>query len=238
MRHADRQRRRPSAHRQAPSTHPSGPWDDDTDQVPREPTALHTLRLQAVHDALHACGARRVADLGCGDGALVRRLLADASIEHIVAIDSSLAALGRLQRSLAGTELARGRLTLLQASFAQAHAELRQVDAAVLVETIEHVPPARLSGVEQHVFGTPGPATVVVTTPNQEYNELFGMAPGQMREPGHHFEWSRQRFRTWAQGVALRRGYTLAIMAIGAVDAQRGSPTQMALFTRTVAARS
>jgi hypothetical protein len=104
-----------------------------------------------------------------------------------------------------------------------------------MVETIEHVAPARLSAVEQQVFRILRPCTVVVTTPNQEFNERFGMAPGQMREPGHHFEWSRQRLRAWAQGVAQRQGYGLDIVGIGEVDPHRGSPTQMAVFSRSAA---
>jgi cyclopropane fatty-acyl-phospholipid synthase-like methyltransferase len=211
----------------------SQPWDgwlDDT--AMREPTALHALRLQAVHEALRASGARSVADLGCGDGALVRQLLADPAIGRVVAIDRSLSALGRLERTVDAAHLFGGRLVLVQGSFTAGHRALAGVDAVVMVETIEHVAPALLSAVEQHVFAGLHAATVIVTTPNQEYNEIFGMAPGQMREPGHHFEWTRQRFRAWAGGVAQRQGYVLAICGIGAADLHRGCPTQMATFTR------
>lgn len=202
------------------------------DDSPTEPSTLHALRLEAVHAALRASGARSVADLGCGDGALVRRLLADGAIEHLIAIDRDLTALGRLERSMAGQGLAPGRLRLLHGSFTQPHAEMGQPDAVVLLETIEHVEPSQLSAVEQHVFGRLHPPTVVITTPNREFNPLFGMAPGQMREPGHHFEWSRHQFKAWASGVALRRGYALQITGIGTADSQHGSPTQMARFTR------
>jgi 3' terminal RNA ribose 2'-O-methyltransferase Hen1 len=225
MRHGDRMGRRQSQ----PTSWVDLAWDD---AAPREPTALHALRLQTVHETLRACGARSVADFGCGDGALVRRLLGDTAITRIVAIDSKLSALGRLERSaLAAAALVSGRLRLLHGSFTTAHTGLRAVDAVVMVETIEHVEPARLSGVEQHVFGVLKANAVIVTTPNQEYNVLFGMAPGQMRESSHHFEWSRQRFRAWAAGVALRHGYALRITGIGAADPHHGSPTQMALFT-------
>ncbi|MDZ7591165.1 MAG: methyltransferase domain-containing protein [Rubrivivax sp.] len=206
-------------------------------ELTHEPTALHAQRLQAVHEALRACGARTVADLGCGDGALVRRLLADTRIDRVSAIDSDLSALGRLERSAPSGVLAIGRLRLLHGSFAQPHAELGRPDAVVMLETIEHVEPTQLSAVEQHVFGALQPTAVIVTTPNQEFNVLFGMAPGQMREAGHRFEWSRHQFRAWAAGVALRRGYALHISGIGAADPHRGSPTQMATFTHWAAMR-
>lgn len=208
-------------------------WQDEAsvDDVTPEPTALHVLRLEAVHDALRACGARSVADLGCGDGALVKRLLADPHIVHIVAIDSDLSALARLERATARDAAARGRLRLLHGSFVQRRSDMGQPDAAVMVETIEHVALTQLSSVEQQVFGVLRPTTVIVTTPNQEFNVLYGMAPGQMREPGHQFEWTRQRFRAWAAGVALRRGYGLKLTGIGMTDPHYGSPTQMAQFT-------
>jgi SAM-dependent methyltransferase len=203
------------------------PWSDE--RAPREPTALHQARLDAVADWIRARGARCVADLGCGDGLLVQRLLLEPHIERVVAVDVSMAALGRLERA-AAPALAAGRLVLVHGSFAVVHRELAAVDTVALVETLEHVAPAQLSRVEQAVFGQGRPRHVVVTTPNQEYNVLFGMAPGQRREPGHRFEWPRARFRAWAAGVALRHGCTLELTGIGPADPRRGTPTQMAGF--------
>ena len=229
MPRAERGRRPPA--RPGPDTDPAGtPWGAAAPL--HEPTALHEARLGAVCEALQVSGARRVADLGCGDGLLVRRLLADAHFERIVALDVSLGALAALERSVPVQALRSGRLVLVQGTFTQPHRELAGVDAVAMLETIEHVEPARLSGVEQLLFARIGAPTVVMTTPNQEYNELFGMAPGQLREPGHRFEWTRARFRAWAQGAALRHGYDVRFAGIGDADPWRGSPTQMAVFSR------
>ena len=177
---------------------PGLPWDAAA--PPREPTALHAARLAAVCEVLHASGARRIADLGCGDGVLVRRLLADPRVERVVALDRSPGALAALERLASPQDLRSGRLVLVQGSFTQPHRALAGVDAVAMLETIEHVEPERLSGVERQLFGRLCTQTVVVTTPNQEYNPLFGMAPGQMREPGHRFEWPRARFQAWVEG--------------------------------------
>ena len=201
---------------------------------PREPTALHEARLNDVCTRIRAGGARRVADLGCGEGQLVRRLLGDTRIERVVGVDVSMAALGRLERA-AAAELALGRLALVHGSFTEAHRELAGVDTVAMVETIEHIEPALLSRVEHAVFRI-RPRTVIVTTPNQEFNVLFGMAPGQMREPGHCFEWPRARFRAWAAGVAQRQGYALTLAGIGPADPLRGAPSQMAEFSRRASA--
>jgi len=216
--------------RRAPAADDIG-WTGDAD-APHEPTALHAQRLQAVCDALQRGGARDIADLGCGDGSLVRLLLAQAQVRRIVGVDLSLPALGRLERTLPEETRPGGRLVLVHGGFTDWHPPLAGVDAVAMLETIEHLAPARLSSLEQLIFGRLSPHTVVVTTPNQEYNVLYGMAPGQMREPGHHFEWGRARFRQWAEGVAQRRGCSLRLAGIGAADGVHGSPSQMAVFTR------
>ena len=38
-------------------------------------------------------------------------------------------------------------------------------------------------------------------------------------------------FREWADGVAARRGYRVRYVGIGTEDAERGAPTQMAVFS-------
>jgi len=197
-----------------------------------EPTSLHAQRLDAVEGALRAAGVRSVADLGCGDGALVRRLLGDPHIERVVALDQDISRLGRLERSVDPAELRSGRLQLVHGSFAAAHAMVPGVEAVAMIETIEHLAPAELSALEHQVFSVVRPALVLITTPNVEYNGLLGMAPGQLREPGHRFEWPRSRFRAWATGVAFRRGYAVRIAGIGAEDSRVGSPSQWARFER------
>jgi hypothetical protein len=185
------------------------------DDVLGEPTTLHAQRLDTVAAALRAAAVRSVADLGCGDGALVRRLLADPAVERIVALDRDVARLGRLERSVGPAELRSGRLRLVHGSFAAAHDACVGVQAVTMVETIEHLAPAELSALEHQVFSVVRPALVLITTPNVEYNGLLGMAPGQRREPGHLFEWPRSRFRAWALGVAQRRGYAVQTGGIG-----------------------
>ena len=101
-----------------------------------------------------------------------------------------------------------------------------------MVETIEHIAPTHLSRLEHWVFSQVQPSTVIITTPNQDYNVLYGMSPGQMREPGHRFEWSRAKFRQWACGVAMRHGYALQLSGIGEEDPCLGSPTQAARFQK------
>lgn len=197
------------------------------------PTALHHLRLDAVVSTLLANGARTVADLGCGDGELMLRLSQQPAFERVLGIDIDPHVLqnarDRLGLDLFSTET---RLQVRLGSFENADWAESPIDAAVLLETIEHIDPGRLSRVEQALFGQVRPRLVVVTTPNKEYNVLHGMVAGQRRHPGHRFEWTRAQFNAWASGLATRHGYDVIFSAVGPVDTLYGSSTQMASLSR------
>lgn len=195
------------------------------------PTALHLARLDSVLQCLRDSGAGSVLDLGCGPGELLLRLAAEPQFERILGIDIDTRVLARARTALDLDWLGRSqRVSVQQASFEDFDPALAGFDAAVMLETIEHIDPGRLSRVERAVFGQMRPATVLITTPNAEYNLLHGMLPGQKRHPGHRFEWTRAQFRQWAEGVALRQGYALSLRDLGPVDARLGSSSQMAMF--------
>lgn len=196
---------------------------------------FHGLRLDTVLQELLRCGARSVLDLGCGGGELLLRLAREAQFCRIVGMDISVDVL-RAARELLQAEpgaLAQ-RVELVEASFAVSDARFAGFDAAALVETIEHIDAHRLSSVERAVFGSFRPATVVITTPNSEYNPIHGAPAGSFRHPDHRFEWPRAKFRDWARGVAGRNGYRAAFGDIGEPDPDLGSPTQMAVLQRAV----
>ena len=196
---------------------------------------LHEQRLDTVLHELLRCGARSVLDLGCGGGELLLRLAREAQFDRIVGMDISADVL-RDARNLLQAEPGAGarRVELVEASFAVPDARFAGFDAAALVETIEHIDAHRLSSVERAVFASYRPATVVITTPNSEYNLIHGTPAGSFRHPDHRFEWPRAKFRDWARGVAGRNGYRAAFGDIGAPDPDLGSPTQMAVLSRAV----
>ena len=205
-----------------------------------EPEAPHvslaTLRHEAVIAALKEVGGRRVLDLGCGGGALLRPLLQDRYFTEIVGVDVSVRALQYAARRLhldRQPAVLAERLTLKQGALTYTDASLKGYDAAVLMEVIEHVDPPRLGSLEHAVFGAARPTAVVVTTPNVEYNARYEtMEAGHLRHRDHRFEWTRAEFETWAAGVAERRSYAVECRMVGDVDAELGSPTQLALFTQ------
>ena len=201
----------------------------------RGPT-LNDQRLAAVVGALREAGARRIVDLGCGEGQLVRALLAEPWVERVTGVDVAWRALEIAERRLHLRDMAprqRERVELLQGAFTYRDKRLRGFDAAAVVEVVEHLDPPRLEDFEQALFGDARPGTVVVTTPNVEYNALFeGLPAGRLRHRDHRFEWTRAEFAGWADAVVARHDYRVAYAPIGPVDGERGAPTQMAVFTR------
>ncbi|HUY51715.1 MAG TPA: 3' terminal RNA ribose 2'-O-methyltransferase Hen1 [Streptosporangiaceae bacterium] len=207
-----------------------------SDAAPQQRQSLAQQRREAVVAVLRDANAATVADLGCGEGALVAMLLQDPAFRKILGVDVSHRALERAAQRLHLDTMAdrqRERVELLQSSLTYADERLTGLDAAVLVEVIEHVDPVRLGALEGSVFGYARPATVLVTTPNAEHNVRFpGLDPGRMRHPDHRFEWTRPQFREWAGGVAARHGYQARYLPVGPDDPEVGPPTQLAVFSR------
>lgn len=195
-------------------------------------TSLHEVRLDHAFSVLRASGARRVLDLGCGSGALLQRLLRAPQFTELVGLEQSGLSLAQARVNLADHLQDGDRLRLLCGSYQDRNDALTNFDAAAMIETIEHVPPQTLSRVEDVVFRHYRPRLLFMTTPNREYNGLFGLAPGEFREPDHTFEWDRARFRGWARGVAQRCGYRVRFGGIGEFHEDFGEPTQTATFER------
>ena len=213
------------------------------EEMTAEPTApsLNAQRLAAVEAELVASGAARVLDLGCGEGHLLKPLLANPQFREVLGMDVSPRELKRAERYLRLDELpptVRARLTLIQGSLIYRDARLRGYDAAALVEVIEHLDETRLWTLERVVFGDARPGTVVVTTPNAEYNVRYAfLEEGEARHQDHRFEWDRETFRGWATRIGETFGYGVTFKPVGEEDPALGSPTQMAVFARQDASR-
>lgn len=199
-----------------------------------ERISLNHQRLGSVLAALRQSGAKRVLDLGCGEGRLLSLLLGDASFTEILGVDVSPRVLERAAERLRLDSLParkRERVKLLQGSLMYKDARLAGYDAAAVVEVVEHLDPPRLAAFERVLFEHARPATVVMTTPNREYNARFETMPaGTFRHKDHRFEWTRAEFQTWATEAAGRYAYDVSFLPVGGEDLTLGSPTQMGIF--------
>jgi 3' terminal RNA ribose 2'-O-methyltransferase Hen1 len=207
---------------------------------PPGPT-LHERRLATVLGVITASGARSVLDLGCGSGKLLAELIKEPGLQRIVGLDVSYRALEGAARRLHTGSMAprqRERVQLLHGSLTYRDGRLRGFDAAAVVEVIEHLDPPRIVAFEKVLFGHARPETVILTTPNAEYNALLaGLPAGSFRHGDHRFEWTRPQLAAWAEGVAARYGYRAELSGIGPQGtgpggADVGCPSQLAVFRR------
>ena len=203
-----------------------------------EAVPLADQRRGAVLAAVRALGAASVADVGCGEGWLLRDLLADPAFQRLAGADVSVRALQAAARTLrldSLTDAQRARIDLFQSSLTYRDDRISGFDVVVLMEVIEHIDPSRLPAAERAVFGFAAPGSVIVTTPNVEHNVRYAaLPPGQPRHRDHRFEWTRAEFRAWAEDVAGRFGYRVRFLPIGLDDPAVGPPTQLAIFSKVM----
>ncbi|MBT3266274.1 3' terminal RNA ribose 2'-O-methyltransferase Hen1 [Candidatus Poribacteria bacterium] len=221
---------------EAPDPDADAARQDDAEATTEETLRLYEHRHRAALAALEESGARRVVDLGCGEGKFLHHLHADRRYTEVVGVDVSHRSLARASGRLhldRQSDREKGRVSLVQGSALYRDARLTGYDAVVLMEVIEHIDPGRLSALEDAVFASARPSTVVVTTPNREYNARWPELPaGDARHADHRFEWTREEFAGWADRVASEHGYAVEFRPIGEVDPDVGPPTQMGVFRR------
>lgn len=198
--------------------------------------SLSQQRLDTVVSVLKEHDARRVIDLGCGEGGLLGALLKDKFFIELLGVDVSYRALEVAQERLKLDHLPdhqKSRIRLLQGSLTYRDRRLAGFDAATVVEVIEHLDPPRLVAFERSLFEFARPPIVLITTPNAEYNVKFENLPaGNLRHRDHRFEWTRAEFQQWAVNVAQRFGYSVRFLTIGPVDDVLGAPSQLGVFTK------
>jgi 3' terminal RNA ribose 2'-O-methyltransferase Hen1 len=196
--------------------------------------SLHQQRLNTVLAVLKQSSARRVLDLGCGEGRLLSLLLKEAQFTEILGTDVSHRALDTAADKLRLDRLPpmqRQRIRLMHSSLIYRDPRLSGYDAAAVVEVIEHLDPPRLASFERVVFEFARPKTVVLTTPNAEYNVMWETLPaGKFRHRDHRFEWTRVEFQSWAQQICERFGYQVRFLPIGEEDGVVGAASQMGVF--------
>jgi 3' terminal RNA ribose 2'-O-methyltransferase Hen1 len=206
-----------------------------TQEEIRKKETLDQQRRSLVLEQLIKSKAETVLDLGCGEGKLLRMLIKEKQFSKIAGMDVSYNELTKAKDRLHWEEMApkqKDRIELFQGALTYKDKRLEGFDAAAIVEVIEHLDENRLQSFERVVFECAKPKTVILTTPNAEYNELFkNIKAGTMRHTDHRFEWTRKEFEEWAKKVAKNNNYKVEFLPVGQEEEMIGAPSQMGIFT-------
>lgn len=207
-------------------------WEEEIERV----ISLDEERLGTVLSVLKSSGAKSIIDLGCGEGRLLKLLLKEKQFARITGMDVSIRALEIAHERLRLESLPamqRARIELIHGSLMYRDRRFEGYDAASVVEVIEHLDPPRLAAFERVLFECARPGTIVLTTPNREYNVTWETVGADgLRHSDHRFEWTRAEFREWAGHVAGKFGYDVRFLPVGREDKDLGAPTQMAVFEK------
>jgi len=212
---------------------------DITETEPKqEKISLNKMRLDSVLEEVLASGAKSVIDMGCGECNLTRLLIREKQITKVSAFDVSFNVLERAKKALkldTMHETLQNKIELFQSSLTYRDKRFEGFDCACAIEVMEHMDESRLAAFARVLFEFSQPKTVIVTTPNVEYNVNYeNMKENAMRHSDHRFEWNREQFCNWTNEICEKYGYSVTIKNIGECDENNNTPTQMGVFTLCV----
>lgn len=126
-------------------------------------------------------------------------------------------------------------IKILEGSITDPDEVLINTDAVICIELIEHLYPDTLANLPANIFGFIKPQVAIITTPNAEFNVLFGRMEG-FRHWDHKFEWTRKEFEDWANNIIKKYPeYEVTFDGICAGPSgteHLGKCSQMAIFNR------
>ena len=207
----------------------------DVQETAVPPIRLNELRYQAIVDQVSSLPRRRsVVDFGAGEGKLSVRLAGIEGVEQVYAVEPSayaglraLERFGKLERE--GQQIVP---RLVTGSLFYRDDQWAGQDVIILCEVIEHINEHRLPQVMATLLDEYHPETLIMTTPNREYNAVYEMEEQEIRHTDHRFEWTRAEWADHCQDWVSGRPYEVSLHGIGDISEIHGQPTQMAVFRR------
>ncbi|MDM5331655.1 3' terminal RNA ribose 2'-O-methyltransferase Hen1 [Neobacillus sp. CF12] len=195
---------------------------------------LNDLRYEAILNLIRSLPHKEsIVDLGAGEGRLSVQVGFVEGIKEILSIEPSnksrIRAIERFEQVNAKEGYVQPQS--LPGSLYYFDSRLQNKDVIVLCEVIEHIDENRLPKIFETILNDYRPKTLIVTTPNQEYNVLYEMDE-EMRHDDHRFEWTRAQFAQNVDAWSQMYPYQVSLQGIGEEHPSYGHPTQMAIFRR------
>eukprot|EP00834_Sanchytrium_tribonematis_P001684 NODE_43_length_33755_cov_1.178542.p22 type:complete len:230 gc:universal NODE_43_length_33755_cov_1.178542:31072-30383(-) len=199
------------------------------------PTPLNEQRQHMVKDIVSSISNRdTLVDFGCGSGMQLGLLVNFELVKKIIAVDQQDFVLKELSELLAVTDrdidYPRMKPLTIESylgDFLKFDSRLVGKDILMSIEVIEHLKITDVPTYTQLIFETYRPQTVIISTPNYDFNKMMGW--NRFRNLDHKFEWTRIEFEEWSKS-ACSYGYSYEWRGCGFKDKEFA--TQFAIFTR------
>lgn len=150
----------------------------------------HMLRW--IEEQLSALNVKSVVDCGCGSGRLLERLKGKGYDLYGVDCNvKSIYSARKFNRAIQDN--------IWFSSLIYKDEKLLNKDCFVLQEVIEHMEEFQLSKSIENIFSYYKPKYVLVTTPNIEYNSVWGL--DGLRHRDHKFEFTDREVTDWAFSI-------------------------------------
>lgn len=205
-------------------------------EVKKKKESLQTIRINTIFDKLCELGTKTVADVGCGEGKLLRLLKNKPQFQKICGTDVVYKNLIIAKDKLDLDEVATHNLekiNIFQSSILYKDDRLKEYETICLIEVIEHIEEDRIVFLEKIVFGYLNTKNVLISTPNSEYNNVYMPENSDsFRHEDHRFEWNREEFKNWVEKICNNFNYNADFFGIGDYNEQFGYPTQAVILKR------
>lgn len=198
-------------------------------------TSLNELRYAKITETAAVLKPKSIVDFGSGEGKLAVKLGFIDGVGEVLAVEPSqvetMKALRRFEKVESKEKFVEP--VTLWGSLFYFDDRLKAKDLMILCEVIEHIDEPRLPKVFDLILHQYAPKSLIVTTPNREYNEVYDM-DDHFRHADHRFEWTRQEFQEWCKKTNHSGLYEIEFEGIGEEHPGQGFPTQMCVFKRKV----
>lgn len=208
---------------------------DEKIAEPLKTVRLNDLRYEKIVETAERLEPKSIVDFGSGEGKLSVRLGFIKGMKELLAVEPSevenLKAKRRFDKVKGEADFVEPQI--LWGSLFYYDERLKGKDLIILCEVIEHIDEQRLPKAMDLILHLYAPQSLIITTPNREYNDVYDMED-HFRHSDHRFEWTRQEFQDWCQARNQQNLYELEFQGIGEEHVDQGFPTQMCLFKRKV----
>lgn len=196
------------------------------------PSDLHRKRIEFVLDYIEIVEARRVLDLGCGEGDLLLALASMQQLEQVIGMDVSQHRLGICRAALSSISPSpSAAIELVPGSYADSHVAFSDVDVAVMLESFEHYCPRRLSRIEKTILAGYRPKRLLISTPNKGYDLEQGLSLGIDAMPSTSSSGAKRASKNGRKAWPVERDTRYALKVSGS-QTQCGNPQLKSQFLK------